>query len=633
MKSSGTIKRGLAATAIAALAVAGIPALAGTANAVVGNVTVTALGAYDVDELVGASNDITVNVVETGGGPTVGQAVEYRTIFTPQGPGAPVDSGFVANAGVTDAFGNVPLNFHPTLSGSYWISVRAAGSPVHATPFTVVVGESEITWADGASAPSPVGGTDTYTATLALTDAAQTPLPGRTITIELTGEDDAGFGPQTPPSMQVDADSATSTSGADGRFTVSLTDPVTIPSVAEDAVLTATAPALKGAGDSASADASRALTVEFGAVVVKAVEVTTRNVFTGTPAPGKPVELDIRVTSEGPTLAANDDVVLKDYPVSVIVNRGFLTPDTQGAGFNVDPTELALTTDQDDLGDLFGYYQSLGPNEALETSDNVGNNNAASVVATIEKDTGFDDDGRVAQTVTVTAGGKTDTATINYDSRNYLNLPSASFARASGSTQVPGPIDLKLYAVDQFRNLVGGEAAVITDDSPVGLVNIEAGGARSDYTNDNPSVRASSPQAVAQTVTATLKGDAAKVDASGNPVFTLDSDTIATNHVILWTGSTPPPVTPITATIRATNKGSLDRLMIKTNPAVPDAQVRLYKKVGNRSILIGAKRANAKGVKIFLKPDRNGGRFTTYFAIVAKSPTTRQDRTENIALR
>ncbi len=67
------------------------------------------------------------------------------------------------------------------------------------------------------------------------------------------------------------------------------------------------------------------------------------------------------------------------------------------------------------------------PDETVDTSDDAGNNNAADIVATIEKDAGFNDDGRVAQRVTVTAGGKTDTTTVNYDVRNYLNLTSAAF--------------------------------------------------------------------------------------------------------------------------------------------------------------------------------------------------------------
>ncbi len=242
----------------------------------------------------------------------------------------------------TDADGKVRLDFHPSISGSYTITVRTAGSLIAAAPFTVVVGESEIVWADGASASSPVSGNDSYTATLALTNPARTPLSGRAVNVELTGEDNANFPAQTLPSVRVDADSATSTTGADGKFTVTLTDPVTNPVVPEDATLTASAPALKGGGDAANADATASLAVDFeGAAVVKAVEVTTSNVFAGAPAPGKPVELNIKVTSEGPTSAPGDDVVLKDYPVAITVDKGFLTPDTQGAGFNVDPTHLA----------------------------------------------------------------------------------------------------------------------------------------------------------------------------------------------------------------------------------------------------------------------------------------------------
>ncbi len=46
-------------------------------------------------------------------------------------------------------------------------------------------------------------------------------------------------------------------------------------------------------------------------------------------APGKPVELDVIVTSEGPDPTDADDVVLKDYPVSIAVDKGFLSPDTK----------------------------------------------------------------------------------------------------------------------------------------------------------------------------------------------------------------------------------------------------------------------------------------------------------------
>ncbi len=38
----------------------------------------------------------------------------------------------------------------------------------------------------------------------------------------------------------------------------------------------------------------------------------------------------------------------------------------------------------------------------------------------------------------MTAGGKTATETITYDSRDYLNIPAVAFRRDGGSPRVPG---------------------------------------------------------------------------------------------------------------------------------------------------------------------------------------------------
>ncbi len=202
---------------------------------------------------------------------------------------------------------------------------------------------------------------------------------------------------------------------------------------------------------------------------------------------------------------------------------------------------------------------------------------------------------------------------------------------------MPGPIDLKLYVVDQFQNLVGDQPASITDDTPVARVDAEAG-ADTDFVNDNPTARASSSRAVTQTVDGSDPADKALVDTNGDPVSDCqlrDGHRDSCHRVGRGRHeSRTSPSGPVTATLFANNKGAnIDRLKIKTNPKVPNAQVRLYKKVGKRTILIGAKRANDRGVKIFLKPDRNGGRFTKYFAVVAKTQTTQRDRTNNVNLR
>src|SRR5690606_2325703 len=139
--------------------------------------------------------------------------------------------------------------------------------------------------------------------------------------------------------------------GTDGGFSVSLTDPAD-PKDTESGTLTA---------DTAFTTEADLLVSFEPTPVVKKVEIDTpKNVFAGAAAPGKPVELDVKVYSEGPTDADNDDVVLKDYPVTFTVDKGFLTPDNAATGKNVAPKDLALVAGKNGKGDLFGFYENLG---------------------------------------------------------------------------------------------------------------------------------------------------------------------------------------------------------------------------------------------------------------------------------
>ena len=181
MISSGILKRGLAATAISALAVAGVPALAGTAHAAVG-VTVAGFNAYDIDEFGDATKDIVVTVKD-GATAVSGQAVEYDVAFVPEVGAAVPEDGTFSPGGTTAADGTVDLEFDPTEAGTYTVTVRTVGTHISAPAFTFVAGEGEITWADGVSAQSPPQGSDTYAGTLTLDNAAGTPLSGRTVAV------------------------------------------------------------------------------------------------------------------------------------------------------------------------------------------------------------------------------------------------------------------------------------------------------------------------------------------------------------------------------------------------------------------------------------------------------------------
>ena len=619
MNSSGILKRGLAATAISALAVAGVPALAGTAHAAPGTLTVApTFSAYDLDEFNDATKDLLVTVKETDGTtPTVGQDVEYSFVFTLEGGVAAPATPF-APGGTTGADGTVDLEFDPPAAGTYTVTVRTVGSHISAPAFTFVAGQGEIIWADGASASSPQNGSDTYAGSLTLGNAAATPLSGRTVAINYDSAGDVIMStPQPAGTARVDDDNATATTGANGGFSVGLTDSA-LPVATDSGTLIA---------DTTFTPASN-LAVSFEPTpVVKAVTVTTDNVFGGSAAPGKPVELNVKVTSEGATPDPGDDVVLKDAPVTVTVDKGFLTPDTEGEGMNVDPTDLVLTDEQNDENDLFGFYESLTNTATVNTSDDAGDNNAAGIVATIEEHEDFLDDGMATQTVTVTAGGRSAETTITYDSSNYLNLPAAAFVRDGGVATAPGAVDLKLFAADQYGNLVGGEAATVTDNTPVARVDAEAGGVRTDFVNDNPSVTASSDRAVQQVITANIPSHETLVNATGDPAAQAPSTTTA-SHTLNWRGGKE----AIVATLRG-NGGGKDTLRVSTTPRAKRAIATLFKVVNGTKQQIGQKALNNRGKATFTKRDLNGKRVTKYVVKVAPTNNTKGDRSNTAKVK
>jgi hypothetical protein len=593
ISSSGIIKRGLAATAISALAIAGVPMLADSASAAASTKVVVSsvdgFSAFDVDEFIGAPNDFIATLTDAANAPSVGEAVTYSYTFTPT-VGAPVVGPFAAAPGVTDAAGKIaiPAPAAPA-EGTYALTVKSPTAT--SATFTFVAGESEIELADGVSASSPQNGVDNYAGTLALTNPAATPLPGRTVNFTYVGAGNA-----------VLTQTAAITS-ATGGFSAQLTDPA-VPAATETGTLTATATALQGPGDVPTADASDSTVVTFEpAPVVKAVTVTKANVFGPSQVgPGKPVELNVQVTSEGPTPAPGDDIVLKDYPVAFTVDKGFLTKDVK-AGLNMTPNDLLLTADQDDLGDRFGFYQSLDATETVDTSDDQAPPlNAAGIVATIAKDAGFNDDGLVDQKVTVTAGGKSATETITYDSRDYLNIAAVAFRKDGGSTKIPGPLDLKFYAADQFGNLVGDQQATIADNTPIARVTPEPGGATTDFLNDNPSATASSNQPVTQTVTGRVNADKNTVAANGDLVN--GSETVTGNIVLNWTKGGGSGQTGINAKLTGQNNGpAADVLTVKAPAKAAGAVVKLFKVVGGKNVPAGTKILKANGKVSFTKAD------------------------------
>ncbi|NHC23440.1 hypothetical protein G6553_09690 [Nocardioides sp. IC4_145] len=583
--------------------------------------------AYDLDELAGTT--FTASVDDQQGNGVAGQPVQYRWTVDPAGTGANQSTEWTNATGQTNDEGEVAIPFtNPATTqvpGAYTLEVRRPNvggtGLINGQPLTFQAAESEITFAEGASANAPVNGSYTVVGRLALTGTGGANLAGRTVTITeaSVGNGDAAFAPtaQQPNGTTVSGDTATATTDANGEFRVVLTDPTVAPNVTptpESTVVSAVAQGLRGQDDVATADAAGQITVNFAQQAqVGSIDVAVDSLFEGNPAPGKPVDLDITVRGQGQGGQAG--AVLGDVPVTVSVDKGFLSPNAETRN------DLALDQGNDDAGDLFGAYQDLGQQEELSTADAGNETGTTGIVATIGRDEGFDDDGRVTATITVTAGGVTETRQVTFDSRNALNIEQVELARrGSGAATIGQDVRFNLFARDQFGNLVGDREATISDDTPEAEISTDGEFNRTttDFTASNAAVIARSQNEVVQTLTAAINGaPRTTVNAAGDPVTETRTAT-ADSEPITWQQKATQPET-IVAKLTGNNNGvKQDVLKVKTRKIAAGATVKLFRVVNGKQKLVKTATLNKNGAKTFRVADKNGKKFTNYIAKVAK---------------
>ena len=103
------------------------------------------------------------------------------------------------------------------------------------------------------------------------------------------------------------------------------------------------------------------------APTVSSISIDASNVLSavgGGAAPGAPVEVVASVKGDNGTPGdTSDDVVLKDQPVTVSVDRGFLSPDASTV------SGLTLAEGHRAAGDLWGYVRNDGTSASLTTGD------------------------------------------------------------------------------------------------------------------------------------------------------------------------------------------------------------------------------------------------------------------------
>lgn len=598
---------------------------------------------FDVDELTGASDDLVATLKDQNGNPVAGEPIEYSYTFNPDAAGADVTTPYVG-AGNSNVDGEAAIPFNNLGAGSYTLNVRRPNvlgtGLLQGTPVTINAAESEIEWAEGDSANAPVNGSETLTGKLALTGAGGAALGDRTVAVTWTPGGDAVVSTTQPAGTTKDDNThATAVTAADGTFSVALTDPPPPPltdPAPETGTLAADATELSGPGDAPNADAKDALSVKFQVQAeVSRIEVDANTVDGfGDFAPGKPAAVEIDVYGvDGDANPANDPL-LEDFPVTVSVDKGFLSPYDDANANGLDDDELVLADGHDAAGDLFGFYEQLGATEDLTTGDDGATGDSqgsgeAGIVAAIERDAAFDDDGLAPMQITVTAGGETETATVTFDSTSYLNLDTVALERAAdeptGDVTVGTEVDFRFTAKDQFGNLVGEQSADISDDTSVAnvLTDGDFGQTETDFVNDNDGIRATSGAPVVQTLQASLENVVTtEVDGSGDP----DSDTETVNESadpITWIAKDTKKA--IKAKLTTESKGKKDILTVKAPKSARGAKVVFYAQIDGEVVKIGKGTLNNKGDLTKRVRDRNGKKVTAYAAIVKATSRTLAD--------
>ncbi len=464
--------------------------------------------AFDDDE--NAAGDIEVTVKDQNNNPLAGETVRYSWNVAPFATTAGYPKDLPEQTSVTGVDGTADIVFpggEP--SGAYTLNyyVNSDGTPGQGTTdptgadLAVRAGQAALTWQDGATAQAPAGTTATFEGSLELEDG--TALGGRNVAIQWTknvlgNAVIAAQGAQPAGTTRLGDTTAESVTKADGTFGIAISDPAAVLTVDElDGDLDANTIATPGIGN--AGDSAPTLDVDFlknpDPSTPADITISGANLVDAMATPGRPVDLDINVEN-------SDNLDLSDYPVTIEVDHGFLSPNAEAAADLVADPEAA----QDGL---YGEWKSDGT-EKEYTTDDAGDTGA---VVAIEEDAAFATSDTVTTTVTVTAGTVSKTFEIDFSSENPLNGGEVRVALADAADQTvtvlpkaptTETVKYDLFVEDQFGNLVDGESVDLSDNLAGAKINAVDGAttANSQLENEVPALTLSSTSAGSQTVSA-----------------------------------------------------------------------------------------------------------------------------------
>ncbi|WP_121255008.1 hypothetical protein [Nocardioides ferulae] len=423
--------------------------------------------AFDFDENDG--DDISVLVKDQNGAPLAGQIVRYAWKVTPFTATAGYPKTLPEASATTGPDGVADIPFTADLAGTYELItyINRDGTPgkgdgdLAGAALSVKAGQADVVWEDGTVAQAQSNTTATFEGTLELADG--TPLPGRNLSIAWTPTGDAVVAAQAAQpagTTRTGNTGATTKTAADGSFGVALTDPpVVAPAVPANELGGFLTAATANTPDIGNANDNSVLDVDFlkSVAPVNADDITVDvdELIDGIATPGRPVDLDITVENA-------DGDLLTDYPVTVTVNKGFLSPNAEAdTDLKADPAAAE--------GGLYGEWKSDGTSKEFTTDDT----GETGTVVAIEEDEGFKTDETVTTTVTIEAGGVTKTVPVNFVSMDPLNGGEVRVERAAANQQTvtilpKAPTNesvfYNVFTTDQFGNLVEDENVVLTDN-------------------------------------------------------------------------------------------------------------------------------------------------------------------------
>ncbi|GHJ57619.1 hypothetical protein NOK12_01380 [Nocardioides sp. OK12] len=510
------------------------------------------LGAAQDDDETG---EVTITVTDAAGNPVQNAAPTVKVTRTWTAGGVQQTSVNNVTVPVTDNKGRTTITEasgaikgqQNTLS-SIKVEVSMANGTT-ATPLVIESDQAKFVWDEGATAQALAGSTTTQSGKLQLPSGAV--LPGRTFGLTFTPTADADANGATmpptpgdayfaPTADQVDKNTqvggkhnATGTTGAGGGFSVTVIDPTPAPGAELNDAVTAASVALNNpAAPGVAADSADAtLDLDF----LRSLEATRIEVQ-NPDSPGAPTQDGLAsvtfpsagqdesipgVLSRGTVVAFNSDGVQLDSPkVKLTVDEGFFVDTSSNAkAFDGTPKQ----------GDVVDYKDS-GQSKEVTLKDGVG-----TFFVTIERNAGFDDDGRVDDKIRATSGGASDThdvrwttvgAPANLAKTNPLVVELSSDqdstvlpkARAAAPGDVEGQnVNYDVKTTDFWGNPTS-MGLTITDNTPLAHVN----GFRSAFSANQPAVVAWAERATSQVL---------EVEADGARSFTYSAN-IATGALL-----------------------------------------------------------------------------------------------------